>query len=87
MARQWATALTAEQVCDQLGGLLDPHVLRKWARAGRVPGAFRIGRRVWFARNTASWLVVDMGAPGMTPAGYAIREPKPGSNNGFSRPP
>ena len=83
--RQLETALSAEDVVEQLGGLITTHTLRKWARQGKVPGAFKIGHKVFFARNTAMWLLQDMSAS--TPAGYAIREPRPGTDNGWSQPP
>jgi hypothetical protein len=40
--------LTVEEMAEQLGA--DPQVIRDAARAGRVPGAFRIGHRWFFAR-------------------------------------
>jgi len=52
--------LSAEQVCDQLGGHVSPHTLRKWARLGRISGAVKLGHKVLFDARTASWLVQDL---------------------------
>ena len=50
-----------------------------------VPGAFKIGNRVYFATNTALWLTQDLSAA--APAGYAITAPKENSANGYLQPP
>lgn len=76
---------TAEQVSDELGGLMTPNGLLKRARKGLVPGAFKVGDRVWFAPNTASWLLVDLSTAGG--AGLAINVPKEGSTvDGYYKP-
>jgi hypothetical protein len=71
-------SLTAEQVSDQLGGLMSAHSLRRLARQGRVPGSFKLGGRYFFAVNTALWLVTDMSELGG--AGQMITVPKEGTN-------
>jgi hypothetical protein len=57
--RQLGRSITADELSDQLDGLVSPHTLRKWARQGRVPGSFKLGHAVYFARNTAAWLIRD----------------------------
>jgi len=49
--------LTAEQVAEQLGGLVTAKDLNRWARQGRIPGSITILRRRWFDARTASWLI------------------------------
>jgi len=62
--------LTAEQVAEQLGGLVSAHQLRKLARQGRVSGAVKVAGRVFFDRRTAAWLLVALdGQPQIGPDG------------------
>jgi hypothetical protein len=83
--RQLGRSITADQLSDQLDNLVSPHTLRKWARQGRVPGAFKIGRNLYFARNTASWLIRDLSIYGG--AGLPIGIPKEGSTvDGYITP-
>jgi hypothetical protein len=77
--RRLDRSLTAEQVADELGGLMSAHSLRRLARAGRIPGAFRLGGRYFFAGNTAAWLTTDLSAVGG--AGLMIRAPKEGTDS------
>lgn len=83
--RRFASSLTATEVADQLDGLISAHALRKRARAGLIPGAFKVGDRVYFARNTAAWLTRDLSTMGG--AGLAITAPKEDSANGYIQPP
>jgi hypothetical protein len=55
--------LTAEQVVEQLGGLVTPRLLHRWAREGKLPGSITIGRHRWFDHRTASWLIRPDGLP------------------------
>jgi len=82
--RRLSRSLTAQEVSAQLDGLVSPKVLTRWAREGRVPGAFKLGHRTFFAHNTALWLVQDLSTMGG--AGYAITVPRDGSQNGLVRP-
>jgi len=83
--RRFGSSLTADEVSAQLEGLLSAHALRKRARQGLVPGAFKVGHHVFFARNTAAWLVRDLSTTGG--AGLAITAPKEESANGYFQPP
>ena len=55
--------LTAEQVCEQLGELVTPASLHRWARQGLIPGSITIGRHRFFDHRTAQWLVKPDGLP------------------------
>jgi hypothetical protein len=77
---------TAQEVSDELGGLLSAHEIRKLARRGKIPGAFKLSGRVYFATNTATWLIRDLSSTGA--AGYAITIPREGTDvDGFYKPP
>jgi hypothetical protein len=83
--RRLGSSLTAAEVCDALENLVTPHLLLRWARQGRIPGAFKIGHRVFFSRNTAAWLIRDLSTTGA--AGYAITIPREGSDvDGYYKP-
>jgi hypothetical protein len=77
-ARRLDRSLTAQQVADQLGGLLSANTLVRLARQGKIPGAFRLGGRTFFAYNTAMYLIRDLSDT--SPAGYAITIEKEGTN-------
>ena len=84
--RRLERSKTAAEVCDELGGLMSPHALLRRARRGLVPGAFKIGRHVYFSHNTVLWMIEDLSVT--SPAGFSIRIPKEGTENGLaSHPP
>src|SRR4051794_6277100 len=62
--RQLGRSLTPDQLSEQLDGLASPNTLRRWAKQGKIPGAFRVGNKYFFARNTAAWLIKDLSAWG-----------------------
>jgi hypothetical protein len=82
--KRFGSSLTAQEVCEQLDGLMSTHTLLKRARQGQVPGAFKVGARVYFARNTAAWLVTDLSVGGG--AGLAITTAKEDTANGYFKP-
>jgi hypothetical protein len=84
--RRLGSSLTAAEVCDALENLITPHALLRRARKGLIPGAFKIGHRVYFSRNTAAWLVTDLSPTGG--AGLAITVHKECTTvDGYYKPP
>jgi len=55
--------LTAEQVAEQLGGLVSVASIHRWARLGMIPGSVKIGRLRFFDARSADWLLRPDGLP------------------------
>src|SRR5262245_16120267 len=64
--REFESYVSATQLSERLGGRLVPSALRYRARAGMIPGAIKIGSRMFFPPRAVDALIEDLCSPRVT---------------------